>query len=280
MAGDLHCHTKFSDGTVGIEDLIALAKASGLSAVAVTDHDTMAGAHRACVVGKRQGIRVIPGVELSAFDYKRARKVHLLCYLADAPDRLEGLCRKTKECRKRAGQLMAQEVMKKYPVPAQMILAHASGSSNIYKQHIMHALMDCGFTTAIFGPLFEQLFGKTGSCTVEKEYPDVFEVLRLIQEAGGIGVLAHPELYDSFDVMQELASLGLDGVEVWHPRQSAEGSKRAEAFALSHGLLMTGGSDFHGMYNAVSTPLGTAVTPDEQLERLLAYKQSKRSSGV
>ena len=100
MAADLHCHTKISDGSVGIEEIIAMAKRRGLSAISITDHDTTAGAIRAVIIGKRHQLNVIHGVEFSAFDSQTNKKVHLLCYASDTPDRLEGLCRKVGESRK------------------------------------------------------------------------------------------------------------------------------------------------------------------------------------
>lgn len=93
MASDLHCHTKISDGSMGIEELIAIAKRRGLSAISVTDHDTTAAATRAVIIGRRQELQVIHGVEFSTIDKSREKKAHLLCYQCDTPDRLEGLCR-------------------------------------------------------------------------------------------------------------------------------------------------------------------------------------------
>ena len=88
MRGDLHCHTKLSDGSLGIEDLITLAKKRGIEAIAITDHDCLAGTVRGKIIGDRFGVQVIPGVELSATDTKTGKKVHLLCYLSDAPDQI------------------------------------------------------------------------------------------------------------------------------------------------------------------------------------------------
>lgn len=93
MAIDLHCHSRMSDGSMGIEEMIATAKRRGLTAIAITDHDAIAGATRAVMIGKRQGIEVLPGIEFSATDPRTKGKVHILGYLCDSPDRLEGLCR-------------------------------------------------------------------------------------------------------------------------------------------------------------------------------------------
>ncbi len=278
MTGDLHCHTKLSDGSVGIEELISIARKSNLDCIAITDHDTLAGTVRGKVIGERQGIKVIPGVELSSFDYKRGRKVHILCYLCDTPNRLEGLCKRTSMARKRVGQIITVKVIQKFPVSAEHIMKCAAGSTNLYKQHIMHALMDAGYTATVFGELYQQLFSKDSPDYISSpvKYPDVYEVLDSIHDAGGIAVMAHPAEYDSFDLIEELVPAGLDGLEVWHPRAGEEERKRILAIAERYDLLTTGGTDFHGMYTSSPLPLGTCRTPEESLDALLNYKTKKR----
>ena len=118
MAADLHCHTKLSDGSVGIEDIIVIAQKSGIDTIAITDHDCIAGTVRGQVIGKRYGVTVIPGVELSAFDFEAGKKVHILSYLADAPARLESICKKTSVARKRAGQIMMLKVAARFRTQA------------------------------------------------------------------------------------------------------------------------------------------------------------------
>ena len=273
VASDLHCHTKISDGSMGIEELIALAKRRGLSYIAVTDHDTTAGATRAVVIGRRQKLNVIHGVEFSTMDTQRGRKVHLLCYLCDAPDRLEGMCRRIGESRKKAALAMVRKVMRYYPITPELIVKCATGSTNIYKQHIMHALMDAGYADSIYGELYDKLFAPgRGLALVEAEYPDTREILELIHSAGGIAVLAHPPVYDSDQALEELTALGLDGVEVWHPRHTEEQARQYAAYARDHGLLMTGGTDFHGMYTAAARPMGSTAVPEECVQALLAHK--------
>ena len=219
MAADLHCHTKLSDGSVGIEDLIVIAQKSGIDTIAITDHDCLAGTVRGKVIGKRYGVNVIPGVEISAIDNEAGKKVHILCYLADAPDRLEGLCKRTSIARKRAGQIMMLKVAGRFPITSDFIISHASGSTNLYKQHIMHALMDAGYTNEIFGDLFHALFSRESETNVlaPTKYPSIEEVLEEVHGAGGIAVLAHPAFYDNFDEIEKYIDLGLDGIEVWHP---------------------------------------------------------------
>jgi predicted metal-dependent phosphoesterase TrpH len=283
VKGDLHCHTKLSDGSEGIEDVIALAKRIGLDFISLTDHDTMASFSRSKILAERYGINVIPGVEFSGYDEVRNRKVHILCYLPLKPDRLEGLCIRANESRKKAGNEMAKLVMKKYPITPESITKYSSSSNCIYKQHIMRALFDAGYTTSIYGDLFYELFNrKTGSCLVSYRYPDVYEVLGAIHEAGGIAVLAHPTVYQSADLMHELVEKNLlDGIEVYHPRNSEEDSKEALALAETHGLLVTGGSDFHGMYSSTDQSyLGSRCVHKDALDQLFKisakYKETTK----
>ncbi len=279
MASDLHCHTKISDGSLGIEDVLGIAKRRGLYAVAVTDHDNVAGATRAVILGKRMGLRVIHGAEFSAWDGQRGNKVHLLCYLCDYPDRLEGLCRRISESRRQAGLEMVRKVMRYYPITSELVAKCASGSTAIFRQHIMHALVDAGYADSIYGETYEKLFGVNGSIQSTLEYPDVREVLTAIHEAGGIAVLAHPHLYHNEELLEELIELGLDGVEAWHFTNTPEQTEALIAMADSRGLLVTGGSDFHGMYGGMYTsgarPLGSVSMPDERVEALLTYKDKK-----
>lgn len=276
MSSDLHCHTKISDGSMGIEELIATAKRRGITTLSVTDHDTTAAATRAVIIGRRQGLRVIYGVEFSTIDSQRGKKAHLLCYLCDTPDRLEGLCRRTGENRKKSAMEMVRKVLRYYPISPDLIVRCATGSTNIYKQHIMHALMDAGYADSIYGELYDKLFSAQGVARVETEYPDTREVLDLIHSAGGVAVLAHPVPYNNMDLLEELAENGLDGVEVWHPSHTEEDSRMLQEFAAEKGLVMTGGSDFHGMYSRRAQPIGSVSVGDDCVQALLAYKEARK----
>ncbi len=277
MSCDLHCHTKISDGSLGIEELIGVAKRRGLTAIGITDHDSTAGASRGVIIGKRQDFQVIHGVELSTYDTQRGRKAHLLCYLADAPGRLEGICCRNIESRKAAAVQMMRKLLRYYPITPELVARCATGSLSVYKQHIMHALMDAGYTDSIFGPLYDKLFDpEEGIVLVEPEYPDTREVLQLIHSAGGIAVLAHPYTYHSEALLEELVTLGLDGVEVYHPHHSQQQIDALLDFASAHNLLITGGSDFHGMYSRDIRPMGSVTVEDSVLQAMLQYKAVRK----
>lgn len=278
MAADLHCHTKLSDGSVGIEDLIVIAQKSGIDTIAITDHDCIAGTVRGQVIGKRHGITVIPGVEISAFDNEAGKNVHILSYLADSPDRLESICKKTSIARKRAGQIMMLKVAARFPITSEFIISHASGSTNLYKQHIMHALMDAGYTDKIFGDLYNTLFSTNSESNVlaPTKYPSVTEVIDEIHNAGGIAILAHPGKFNNFDEIGKYIDAGLDGVEVWCPENTEEMIQQLVTFCKKQKILMTGGSNFHGTYGTTTVTIGSYSTPQENLDKLLGYKAKKK----
>ncbi len=278
MKADLHIHTKLSDGTMGIDDIVILAKNSGVTTISITDHDCLAGTVRAEMIGKRYGVTVIPGVEFSATDKKRKAKAHILCYLPDTPERLEGLCKSNSLLRKRAGVLMVKKAANKFPVTEDFILRCAQGSTNIFKQHIMKALMESGYTTGIFSDLFRLLFSKDSAMNISMDptYPEPKEIIDAIHEAGGIAVLAHPGFYNNFELLEELIPEGLDGVEVWHPENTPEQQELLIKTAKKHSLLMTGGSDFHGAFNITPLRIGDYGPTEECLSQLLSYKAKKR----
>lgn len=289
MKADLHCHTTLSDGSLGIEEIIAQAKRNGIDYLAITDHDSLSSLSRASVLGNRYGVTVLPAVEFSTFDGDRGTKAHIICYLPKKPDRLEGLCIKNCEARKKRGKKMAMKILDKYPITLENIVRYSTGSKAIYKCHIMHALMDYGYTTDLYGDIYDELFdAKTGLCSDEvkcevTEAPEVHFVLELIHSSGGVAVLAHPRVYDNFDLLEELAASGkIDGVEVWHQSAREQDIERLLSIAEKYNLITTGGSDFHGFYNHYPISLGYNLTPQDSLDRILSYhkKEAKEKLSV
>lgn len=277
MICDLHCHTTMSDGSLGIEDVILQAKRMNIDFLSITDHDTLSSFSRAKILGERYGVKMIQGVEMSAWDKERNRKVHIICYAPKKPDRLEGLCLKSCEIRKSCSKEMIEKVMQLYPITPESVLKHCTGSKSIYKSHIMRALIECGYALEFYGELDKKLFSvDNGICLVEREYPEVRFVLELIHSARGVAVMAHPALYDSIDLLKELSEeKKLDGVEVYH--YSADDNQRKELLdiAQKYDLIVTGGSDFHGLYNAVPSYLGSNTTSKENLDRIIKLSNKK-----
>lgn len=277
MICDLHCHTTMSDGSLGIEDVIVQAKRLNIDFLSITDHDTLSSFSRAKILGDRYGVKMIQGVEMSAWDKVRNRKVHIICYAPKKPDRLEGLCLKSSEIRKSCSKEMIEKVMQLYPITPESVLKHCTASKSIYKSHIMRALIEYGYALEFYGELDKKLFAfDGGSCLVEREYPDVRFVLDLIHTARGVAVMAHPVLYDNMDLLEELAEeKKLDGVEVYHYSANEDQRKDLLDIAQKHDLIVTGGSDFHGLYNSEPTYLGSNSTSKENVDRIIKLSNKK-----
>jgi len=263
---------------MGIDNLIVLAKKQGIKTISITDHDCLAGNVRGKLIGDRFDVKVIPGVELSATDKKRGARAHILCYLADSPDRLEGLCRRNLLQTKKASQFMTLKAAARFPVTPDFILKCAVGSTGVYKQHIMHSLMESGLADRVYGDLYREIFTAEGANPIlyEPIYSEPSEVIEAVHDAGGIAVLAHPALYNNYELLDELIEFGLDGIEVWHPSCKEEDVVYLQQKAKKHDLLMTGGSDFHGFYGVGCVTVGSCVTPDAQFDALLSYKSRRR----
>jgi predicted metal-dependent phosphoesterase TrpH len=249
-----------------------LAAESGISVISVTDHDTFSGSERAVKAGEKYGVRVIPGAEFSSVDPSTGRKAHVLCYFYKDPSDLKSLCEHMAEERNRAAAMMVRKVREIYPIPKEMILRHAEYSKVVYKQHIMRALMDAGYADEFYGAVYRRLFdSRNGLAYVPIHYPDVHQVTARIRMAGGIAVLAHPGEYDSYTLLEQLVrDREIDGVEVWHPKNRGGDELKFSETAQRNGLIMTGGTDFHGMYRKKGMPIGTCTTPEEQLKKLIA----------
>lgn len=269
---DLHCHSVLSDGTVSVPRLIDLAAAQGIGVLSITDHDTLAGGRLGAIWGKQKGIRVIPGVEISARDYQRGRKVHILCYMpGEGQAALLNMLAKTRKSRASAMRAAICKVCKIYPVPLELILEKSRGSATPFKQHVMAALTDAGYADGIFGEVFQKLFHpKTGLAHEPVTYPDIYEVLETVRSAGAIAVLAHPGEYDSLALMEELCQKQLlQGLELNHPRNSEAVKAQIRTCAAHYGLVCTGGTDFHGAFTKTPMPLGSYLTEEGAFRALM-----------
>lgn len=282
MTGDLHCHTTLSDGSLGIEETILQAKRMGLDFLAITDHDTLSSSSRAKILGERYGVQVIPAVELSAWDKKRNNKVHILCYAPQKPDRLEGLCMKSCQIRTQCAKEMIKKVMDRYPIPSDAVQKYTKGSKSIYKSHIMRALVNYGYATELYGSVNDKLFAApNGECLVTREYPDVNFVIDLIHSSRGIAVMAHPYMFNNVELLKELIEAGkMDGIECYHFSATPQKQEELVKLAKEHDLIVTGGSDFHGLYNSTMTHIGKYVTDQENLDKMfkLISKNSQKAA--
>lgn len=177
------------------------------------------------------------------------------------------------------GKSLAMKVLEEYPITLESILRYSAGSKAIYKCHIMHALMDYGYTTELYGSVYDYLFDvDDGLCAeqVRQEadfYPDVRFVTTLIRASGGLSIMAHPKVFDSFDLLEELAEEGaIDGAEAYHPGAGKGFTNQVLQLAEHYNLITTGGSDFHGFYNHYAIQIGSCFTAEDQLNRIINHK--------
>ena len=271
MVADLHCHSRYSDGSTSIENLIKYAKRANLDYIALTDHDTLAGIEEAKIYGEKNGVKIVTGVECSCLDKEKGRAVHMLCYQPKDIATLQNHLNNTLESRKNQKLKIIENLKKLYPITQEDVLKLQGESQSIYECHIMQALADMGYTNTICGYFMYQLMSSKGNCYVPTDYCDVKETVKLIKDCGGIAVLAHPEEYDSTDLVVELAEKKLiQGVEIFHPRNNEATRTKLYQVAKKHDLIITGGSDFHGQFSRNSKPLGFCTTDNDNLNRIIS----------
>lgn len=261
MIADLHIHSQVSDGSFSAEDILAQAQAVGLTHVAFTDHDTTENAQTHKSLAESYGLVAVTGVEMSAYDYERHRKVHILGYGYSETAHIEAIGADT--LRKRHNNCLKQIALLNelgYKVPAAEV-AKLAGRT-IYKQHILDYLLQSGQSELLFGDIYQHIFKNGGPCDFDIVYPPAEDCVRAIKADGGLAVLAHPGQLDSYGALPRLLAAGLDGIEYNHPSHSERDRRQVAYLAEKHGLIMTGGSDFHGRYERQTAPLGAYPAPE------------------
>lgn len=279
MYGDLHSHSRFSDGSVKAEMLPLLAARAGLSWLSISDHDSMHAVRFAYQNPVAEGVTLIPATELTAYDFVRKRRVHILCYWPDASCKaLQQHCDTMAQRRNAVCTRNAKQLEKIYPqFKLEDALKMADGGV-LFKSTLMQVLVQYGLADGIYKDTYRQLFGQAqGRVLHDLRYQPVDEVLNTIKAARGVAVFAHPSVYKSMDLVTELAQAGrLDGVEIEHPRNTPQDKAQLYQLAEKHDLLVTGGTDFHGMNAGTPRPLGQCRTTPQQIDRLNALAAERK----
>ena len=258
---DLHMHSTASDGAKVPADVVAEAQRVGLAAIALTDHDTLAGLAEARAAGEARGIRVIAGVELSAVEGEQ--ETHLLGLHLSDTDEMERRLVELREMRhRRADAMVAKLNALGIAVTMEEVLAQAAGGA-IGRPHVARAVVAKG-GAADLREAFDRLLGNGRPAYVGKDRLTMQDAIAMIHRAGGLAVLAHPGPAATRARLEGLKSLGLDGVEVRHPSHSDEEIGRILRLAESLELLPSGGSDWHGATDGWRT-LGVMRVPMEWL---------------
>ena len=252
MKADLHVHSTFSDGSDSIEEIICLANGRGLDAVAIMDHDTLS--HMAHIP-TGAGLRVIAGVEVSAFHYKSNTRVHVLGYNPQKPEVITALTQPFLEARNKNSEKQVDVLIRNgYSIDIGK-LARADGKY-LYKQHIMDWLVATGQAPDMFGDFYKSIFKNNGICAFSAEYVDADDAIRAVKEAGGLAVVAHPGQQRNFGLIPGFVDLGLDGLELNHHTHSEGDRDIIREYAGRFGLFLTGGSDYHGRYEPHAYEIG------------------------
>lgn len=249
MSLDFHIHSTFSDGTLSPAEVVNLACRKGLTAIALTDHDTVAGTKPAIAAAVGTSLEVIPGLEISVLH--NGTSLHLLGYLMDTvhPGLNRVLAGLQKGRDERNAEIIKRLLDQGIAVsPGDILRVSQTGQTG--RPHIARVLVEKGIVRTIL-QAFEQYLGRDGLAYASRPVLDAAEAIGVLRQAGGLAVLAHPLQIDASlerlpGLLDELVPLGLDGLEGYYPTHSAGVRRKLRATARRYGLVLTGGSDFHG----------------------------------
>jgi 3',5'-nucleoside bisphosphate phosphatase len=277
MFADLHLHTNFSDGTFTPEELAAHGKRNNLTAMSLTDHDTVEGCARMAAACEAEGIEFITGTELTA--ELRGNELHLLGYGIDVENqKLLTETGKFQEVRQnRIREMVARLNQLDIPLPVEAVFTLASCRSP-GRPHVARALVQAGFCGSL-DEAFERFLKVGRPAWVPKFKISAREAIALIHQAGGAAVMAHPGLNRTDEAIPEMVAVGLDGLECFHSKHSTGTANHYQQMAAKYGLLVTGGSDCHG--NSKGKPLiGTVKIPYQNIEKLKARLAERRAAAA
>ncbi|QYR23688.1 PHP domain-containing protein [Paenibacillus sp. sptzw28] len=246
---DLHTHTTASDGMQQPRENVRMAKEAGLAAVAITDHDTVEGIAEAMEAGEEFGITVVPGVEISTS--AGGRDVHILGYYTNwQSDDWRGRLGSLTEVRDNRN-LMIIEKLRSLGIPISLdeVLDEArkqgKDRGTIGRPHMASLLVAKGIVDTM-QEAFDRYLAAGAAAYVNPPRLNPFEAVEWIRQAGGTSVIAHPGLYGDDDLVEEIIRSGAEGIEVFHSDHGTDDEVRYERLARQYGLIVTGGSDYHG----------------------------------
>jgi predicted metal-dependent phosphoesterase TrpH len=270
---DLHSHSTASDGAFAPAIVVQEAHKAGLSAIALTDHDTTAGLGEAQAESDRLGIRLVPGIELSAVEDDQ--ETHILGLHLGSTAPIDAKLIELREMRRtRAGKIVELLNSKGVRITFESVLEQA-GDAAIGRPHVARALIAEGWAVDS-RDAFDRYLATGRPGFVPKEQLTVRDAIALIHAAGGIAVVAHPGPQGTRERIELLENDGLDGVEVRHPGHSNEDIIRLMALVEHFGLVPSGGSDWHGV--AGPRTLGVMRVPIEWLHWQDERAKSRKAS--
>lgn len=270
---DLHCHSTCSDGTLSPVEIVHLAKRIGLSALSITDHDTIEAYKTAIPAAKEIGLALLTGVEFSAM--LNDTSVHILGYGFSATDlTIQSLCDQHTERRYHRNKQML-ELLAKHGMPIteeELLAACSMDAQHPFKHstgrpHIALAMIKKGYINNVYDA-FARYLGEGKPCFAQGASFSVEETLNVIHKANGIAIIAHPHLQKSNRIIKKLLEMNFDGMESYYGNFPPQRHQKWIKIATNKNWLITGGSDFHGSIKP-HIPLGCSWINEERFQILL-----------
>ena len=240
---ELQSHSTHSDGQLAPADVVAEAAKAGVTTLALSDHDSVAGVPDALAAGKELGVEIVPAVEMSAV-HEYAEDLHICGYWIDLEKIAPACGRAQQERRNRAGEIVENLRGFGFELTLEDAIREAGGADSIGRPHIAKA----AGATGDLGPFFEEYLVPGAKAFVPRRWPSAAEAIGLIHGAGGVAVIAHPywDISAPEEVDDLIRSLGADGVETFYPTHSEEQTAHLLNLCGELGLIPTASSDYHG----------------------------------
>ncbi|QOR36111.1 PHP domain-containing protein [Clostridium sp. 'deep sea'] len=280
LCTDLHIHTTESDGTATPTEVVIESKKAGLKAIAITDHDCVNGVTEALIAAKEHNIELISGIEFSTL--YNEQELHILGYYIDVANKN---LRQEANYIAEARRVRAEKIVKKLNslginICFDRVKSIASGEV-IGRPHIAQAMIEKKYIDTIQQAFSKMYIDKGGRAYVDRYKLAPESAIKLIHNAGGLAIVAHPGLcYQSKGLVAEnihdLIKLGLDGIEVFHSAHNKEQQEYYKSLALKNSLLITGGSDYHGKTKKEGSEIGSVCLPYKYVKdmkhKVMMYK--------
>ncbi|GAB4350586.1 MAG: PHP domain-containing protein [Candidatus Abyssubacteria bacterium] len=269
---DLHVHTHYSDGSFSPEEVVCRARKVGLSAIGIADHDDVGGVSEAIWIGHAHGVEIVPAVEMTVG--LNGKEIHLLGYLINHN---YGPLREALEFFRRERFRRMERMIEKLRKVGVNIYLEAvrrnGGPGTLGRLHLARTLFEHGKVGSV-QEAFDRFIGRGKPAFVDKPIFRTEEACCLINEAGGVPVLAHPKLTHVDKEIPELVGLGIRGIEAYYPKHTPEETARYLAMAEKYNLVVTGGSDCHGVIKDTML-LGVVKLPYRYLEELREHARRR-----
>jgi 3',5'-nucleoside bisphosphate phosphatase len=274
---DLHLHTYFSDGTYSPEEMVSQGQRHGLAALALTDHDSVEGCPRTALACEAAQMEFIPGAELTA--EQDDNELHILGYFIDThhPRLLSEIAKFQTVRQNRIREMVARLNLMKVPLTAEAVFALANCRAP-GRPHVARALVKAGLCSSL-DEAFERFLKKNRPAWVPKFKMSAADAMELIHQAGGAAVLAHPGLNRTDEAIPGMVEAGLDGIECFHTKHSPGTAEHYLKLAHRFDLLVTGGSDCHGLTKGKPL-IGTVKLPYHHVENLKARAAERKAAAA